>query len=255
MADAEGNNTFAAIPLRAMADEALTAEHFRVLMAIAAHDRFGRNGRGCYAPHPRLAQLAGCHLKSLSRSMRVLAERGYIEAAPHPYDRRQRAYRVIYNDADFLAFMAKIGNEPATNGVAIGNEPAADHAPIGNRDFQETQQPQWDADDNISCKTLNRCCETEKYTVNGITPDGVDDFSLRKAGKRNLPDQPGRTLGEIESFLKTLNGRQLNRDEIERLRRAENVCSEIESEHNREKIGYWAERVGYEIGDRLAGDE
>ena len=54
MAD-QPKDIYAPIPARAMADEELTAEHFRVLMAVAAHDRFNKNGKGCCASHPRLA--------------------------------------------------------------------------------------------------------------------------------------------------------------------------------------------------------
>ena len=78
MAD-QPKNIYAPIPARAMADEELTAEHFRVLMAVAAHDRFNKNGKGCCASHPRLARLVKCHPKSLSRSLKALGERGYIE--------------------------------------------------------------------------------------------------------------------------------------------------------------------------------
>ena len=45
MAD-QPKDIYAPIPARAMADEKLTAEHFRVLMAVAAHDRFNKNGKG-----------------------------------------------------------------------------------------------------------------------------------------------------------------------------------------------------------------
>ena len=40
---------FGPIPTRAFADKELRGEDFRVLGIIAASDRFGANGTGCYA--------------------------------------------------------------------------------------------------------------------------------------------------------------------------------------------------------------
>jgi DNA-binding MarR family transcriptional regulator len=81
---------FAAIPARAMGDERLSALDLRVLMAIAIHDRLTANGTGCFAGNGRLASLVGCHLKSLSRSLRSLAEAGYITGRDNPLNRRTR---------------------------------------------------------------------------------------------------------------------------------------------------------------------
>ena len=107
-----------------MADENLTALDMRVLMALAVHDRFGANGIGCFASHPRLAGLVGCHPKSLSRSLRVLAELSYIEGNPHPMNKRLRVYRVVYTAEDSAIMKGKIGNEPVTDGDPKGNETA-----------------------------------------------------------------------------------------------------------------------------------
>jgi DNA-binding MarR family transcriptional regulator len=148
MAD-QPKDIYAPIPARAMADEKLTAEHFRVLMAVAAHDRFNRNGKGCCASHPRLAKLAKCHRKSLSRSLKVLAEWGYIAGLPSPFNKRQRAYRVVYSDADRAIMTNPIGINPATE---------AD--PIGNKDFHEPEQNQELPDDKRFSETEKRFSET-----------------------------------------------------------------------------------------------
>ncbi len=148
MAD-QPKDIYAPIPARAMADEKLTAEHFRVLMAVAAPDRFNRNGKGCCASHPRLAKLAKCHRKSLSRSLKVLAEWGYIAGLPSPFNKRQRAYRVVYSDADRAIMTNPIGINPATE---------AD--PIGNKDFHEPEQNQELPDDKRFSETEKRFSET-----------------------------------------------------------------------------------------------
>jgi len=160
---------FAPIPARAMADEALSALDLRVLAALAAHDRFGANGIGCYASHKRLAALVRCHLKSLSRSLRTLAEHGYIDAAPHPLNKRTRVYRVRYTGADEAVMKERIGNEPATDNEPIGNETVPENGAIGNRDFQESEQYQGDAGENIFCEA-------------GIYPaEAVEDTSAEAA--------------------------------------------------------------------------
>ena len=102
-----------------------------------------------------------------------LAERGYIEAARRPLNKSQRAYRVIYNMDDIAAFMARPGNQSATDGRGLGNKAATDHPQLGNMDFQETQQSQRDADGNISRKTgMNRISLKLGHT----TPPKPDPF-------------------------------------------------------------------------------
>ena len=86
-----------AIPARAMSDAALTGLSFRVLMAIAWHDRFNRNGRGCYASQETLARECDTHRKSLYDAITLLKKRGYITEAPDPKDGRRRVYRVVYH--------------------------------------------------------------------------------------------------------------------------------------------------------------
>jgi DNA-binding MarR family transcriptional regulator len=170
-------HTFAPVPARAMPDDTLTALDLRVLMVLAAHDRFGANGIGCYASHPRLAGLVKCHLKSLSRCLRVLAEGGYVEAAPHPLNRRLRVYRVIYTEADRAVIANRIGNESVTDRDAIGNELAPETGAIGNRDFQEAEEYQGDAGLNI----LGEAYKISRETVEDSSAEAV----LRNEGKQN----------------------------------------------------------------------
>jgi DNA-binding MarR family transcriptional regulator len=138
-------------------------------MAVAAHDRFNKNGKGCCASHPRLARLAKCHLKSLSRSLKALAERGYIEGLPSPFNKRQRAYRVVYGDADRAIITNPIGNNPATyqdadDGV-IGNNAATETDPIGNKEFYEPEQNQGFPVHKRFSETGNRFSETVEESL------------------------------------------------------------------------------------------
>ena len=161
--------TFAPVPARAMADEALSALDLRLLTALAAHDRFGANGIGCYAAHPRLAGLVKCHLKSLSRSLRVLAELGYIEGSQHQLNKRLRVYRVIYTEADLAVMKGGLGNNTVPDETPIGNELVAEDAPIGNRDFQEPKRYHGDAGVNI----LGEAYKISRETVKDNSPEGV----------------------------------------------------------------------------------
>lgn len=90
------NTVFIGLPPAAMADTRLSACDFRVLMAIASHDRLGRNGRGCFASVGTLAGEARCAIRAAERSISHLKLCGYVKAAAREDDRRQRVYRVDY---------------------------------------------------------------------------------------------------------------------------------------------------------------
>ena len=89
---------FAAIPLRAIGDGQLGASHYKVLAAIAWHDRFGANGQGCWTSIKTLAGETGLDLTTVSDCTGHLARWGYLTKSQHPFDRRRTVYSVIYQD-------------------------------------------------------------------------------------------------------------------------------------------------------------
>ncbi len=89
---------FSPIPIHAMGDDRLTREDLRLLIAIGWHDRFGANGRGCYAKHESLADETNMDLTSISRSAANLVAFGYITSERFPLDKRRRTYRLIYKE-------------------------------------------------------------------------------------------------------------------------------------------------------------
>lgn len=91
---------YAPLPARAMVDMRLSERHLRTLAVVAAHDRLGKNGIGCWASHQRLAEMVGCHYTRISHNLKELGELGYIERVEHPLNKRLRVYKVIYTDAD-----------------------------------------------------------------------------------------------------------------------------------------------------------
>ena len=231
--------TFAPLPARAMADEALAALDIRVLACLAAHDRFGANGIGCYASHLRLSGLVKCHLKSLSRSLRVLAELGYIEASQHPLNKRLRVYRVVYNSDDNAVMKGGIGNEPVTDTDPIGNQPVPEDGPIGNQHFQESEQLQEDAGVNIL---------GEAYKISGET---VKDSSVETAllrTKRNESERQysdGQYLGKVQTWLRQHSPRILTEPELEAATERRDECQRIEDESEASDggTGGWAQRL------------
>jgi biotin operon repressor len=97
---------FAPIPLRAVLDQRLTGHHWRVLALVAAHDRLGKNGSGCWASQDRLAAFLGCSKSRLSEGLSDLRDYGYISSQLNPQKRWYRVHRVIYSSDDerFWAF-------------------------------------------------------------------------------------------------------------------------------------------------------
>jgi len=91
---------FAPIPLRALLDQRLTGHHLRLLGMIAAHDRLGKNGSGCWASQDRLAALLGCSKSRLSEGLSDLRDYGYIASQLNPQRRWHRVHRVIYSIDD-----------------------------------------------------------------------------------------------------------------------------------------------------------
>jgi hypothetical protein len=120
--------TYSPVPLRAYRDAELTALDLRVLAAIAAHDRFNANGQACWASNERLAEIGGCHVKSVPRSIRRLLERGYLKdlgAKPGKQRSRSRFLTVIYNEHDAAAFQTPTAKQPDSTNEAPAERPPA----------------------------------------------------------------------------------------------------------------------------------
>ncbi len=232
--------TFAPLPARVIADDALAALDIRVLACLAAHDRFGANGIGCYASHLRLAGLVRCHLKSLSRSLRVLADLGYIEASQHPLNKRLRVYRVIYLAADLAVMKSRIGNESVT-----------EEDPIGNQHFQESAQYQSDADLNILGEALSKAGKAVKInSPEGASPYGAaEDLPRTNGTEPTRQDSDGQFLGRVQTWLMQHSPHLLNDAELAKITEARDECQRIvdEDEGSQGGIGGWAQRLAIEL--------
>ena len=96
--DAAQKPLYAPIPVRAMGDRRLTASHWRLLAAIAWHDRLGRNKIGCYTSNLNLAREADVHYTNIPPLSHDLEAWGYIKKDRHPLNRRMPVYSLIYNE-------------------------------------------------------------------------------------------------------------------------------------------------------------
>lgn len=120
---AKGKPQFAPVPERAIGDTRLTASHWRVLATIAFHDRFGRDGSGCYAGAGRLAREAAIDPTNVARLTADLAEWGYVETGTHPLYRRLRTYSMIYQETLGVSTNDKSGDQQIV-GKSTNEEPA-----------------------------------------------------------------------------------------------------------------------------------
>jgi DNA-binding MarR family transcriptional regulator len=92
---------FAPLPLRACRDLRLGALHFRVLTAIAAFDRLGKNGQGCWTSQNKIAELVRCSKSHLSNVLSDLRDCGYLTSKINPDQQRFRVHRIVYTEEDF----------------------------------------------------------------------------------------------------------------------------------------------------------
>ncbi len=99
--DEAGKQRFAAIHARACGETRLTGGHWRVLAAVAYHDRFNRYGRGCYITHQNMAETIGSSRSSVTQWLRDLVAWGYLGTLePLTSDRRREAYTVLYDEPE-----------------------------------------------------------------------------------------------------------------------------------------------------------
>lgn len=99
MAD-EPKIPFGAMPLAVGPDDRLHALDLRALAVIAYHDRMSihNGGAGCYVEHKKLAALLGVDVTRFSKSLKRLADFGYVQIERRNHDRRFKTVRVIYSE-------------------------------------------------------------------------------------------------------------------------------------------------------------
>ncbi|MCA8888649.1 MAG: helix-turn-helix domain-containing protein [Parvularculaceae bacterium] len=216
---------YAPIPLRALQDPTLSGADLRTLGAIAAHDRFTKNGTGCFASHARLATMTGLHQKAVARSIGRLRDAGYLIVERNPMNGRLAVYRVIYSDDDATAMRGDgrsgvrptkprpvpIGNKSATDQSArIGSRAVTDETLIGNNQNQKASQNQCDVDRNIFPERDNRLGEAlarrdeaERAAPPELFADAESVASAAQSGSIDLGtarNRLRRIFGRVRAF-------------------------------------------------------
>ena len=149
---------FAPVPVEAMPDTKLSASHWRLLVAIAWHDRMGVNGSGCYASHKTLGREAGVHFSNVSNLAGDLAKRGYIEVRRNANDRRTRSYALIYRANPMIQGRSTENFQ----GNAASLVPAVSENEIDGGEKHQVIESIKNFGDNILRETSNKSCEAGK---------------------------------------------------------------------------------------------
>lgn len=135
MSDRQFKPTFAPVPMRAFRDKELSKLQLTVLAAIAMHDRLNSNRQGCWAGNARLAEIAGCHLKSVPRAITALIKKGYVrnlEQTPGKQRSRVRFLSIVYTQDDGAGFQDVAADRPVEK-PAAATVPAPAEPREGNR--------------------------------------------------------------------------------------------------------------------------
>jgi DNA-binding MarR family transcriptional regulator len=138
---------FAAMPARAIQDQKLHGLEWRVLAAVAMHDRMSLQkkapGKGCIASNATLANWCGCNQTNLSTAISTLVERGYIRREADKSG-RNRTLRVLYTEGDAHALLLARACKPSSLGkgdieahLPKGKANSDQPLPIGKRTFAE----------------------------------------------------------------------------------------------------------------------
>jgi DNA-binding MarR family transcriptional regulator len=101
--------------VRALGDLRLGVGHFRALGVVAAFDRLGKNGSGCWTSQNKIGKILGIDKTRLSHCLSDLRRYGYITSEMNPDKRWFRVHRVIYTDADFDTLGAGKSVAPQSN--------------------------------------------------------------------------------------------------------------------------------------------
>ena len=195
---------FAAIPKRAIGDPRFSTIHFRVLAAVAAHDRMSASrgkGAGCFASNKTLADMCRVNYANFSTAIAELGRWEYVEASMHPLSKRTRVYRVIYGDerpADSLPSGKALS--PADT-LPKGKHWPSDSLPEHG---QTVCPPSSQATDPIEHPNDNIFSETVRYSAKHKN-NSSEEAALRSAELRNGYDKTaivGANLAKLEWWLK-----------------------------------------------------
>ena len=129
---------FAPLPLQTIGNRNLSQVDIWVATAVAWHDRFGNNGKGCYAGRSTLAREIGIHETQVSRSLTNLERENIIERSRDPKDRRRRVYRMIYLENPRISGSAVTHSPMTAVGSQKSDKPVIDPAELGDNQLSQS---------------------------------------------------------------------------------------------------------------------
>jgi DNA-binding MarR family transcriptional regulator len=210
MSDARQTRIFSPLPQRAMTDVRLTARHWRVLCAIAAHDRLGGNGAGCWASQQRLADLTSSGYSRTSDALADLREYGYLETEHHPKDRRRRVHRIVYDEARDRAAM-----KAARHSFPIGKQNTSANGKLSDEDTFPKTQNSFPKSRKFSAKPLTAQVENRpNICFRSIRSKNGEDGEANCA-EAQTPEH-GREAAEAADYLKSVEDMAASADPAER---------------------------------------
>lgn len=222
--------TYAAIPLRALADPALSGADFRALGAVAAHDRFAKNRTGCFASYKRLAAMAGLAIETLKRSVAKLVELGYLRSEANPMDARRRVLFVEYTEGDAAAMRGdgRSFTKPARLKLAqaqeIGDEMVTENMsrarPVENPEWREIGDGAVTEKGKIGDREKCQSIDSVKGSATNIFCEADNRLRETRLGKGNEPAAPPSVMADAERAAKdAISGRIDVGEAVDRLRR------------------------------------
>jgi DNA-binding MarR family transcriptional regulator len=250
---------FGAIPARAIGDPRLSGLHFRLLAAVALHDRMsqGTNGQGCWASMSTLARECGANYNNVSSALTELGEFGYVESERHPDDKRRRGVvRVIYTDDDNILAAdtsptGELPDEPSRDGeVTILRPGANDQIDIvrpGANNIDEILRPE----------ILQATDIVEEASPNIFRRNGYEDIPQKRS--QNIPSKRvlskstnGRSDGSVLAIIQRAirSPKPIDAETLDGYRETVETILD-EAEGGTYVIG-WAEKLHSEIDARLA---
>ena len=243
--DKKAKLAFAPIPIRAIGDKRLTTTHWRILAAIAFHDRISgprEKGAGCFASNKTLADKAQINYSNFSTAVNELGRWGYVEAAPHPLSKRTRVYRVLYEALPVGKQSAPLNSLPV--GEQSGRNTTGEALPVGKKTADMVCPPNSQAHeiadfsyDNIFSETVIDSAKQEESSVE-TAPIKIGAGLQSDKYRRNV----GAYLARLETSLKA-NGETLDDDERDYIEALADSFDRTDPLHNQalRLIDLWSE--------------
>lgn len=195
---------YAPLPVRALGDARLSGAHLRVLAATSAHDRFAKNGTGCFASYRRLAVMTSLSMDAVKHAIADLSAWGYLRIGANPLDARRRVLFVQYTaeDAEAMRGDGRSFTKPSRPRLArIGVETNTDRAraPKSQTRGRRTEIGGEANTENmpIGVEEKRQAIDAVDVSARNIFPEGENRFREARLGEEDA-EASGADIAEVE---------------------------------------------------------